>query len=169
MELESAEQGCACLDRPKNLPVARNLGRLRVFDRDLADRRELAALVPGDLVELRIFDLSLVVLRVDRLSLVFAYIFEIATLLAIVYSLHVRDAVQQLAGLVYSGSAIAAVFAGDLVTLFVLWELTAIASVFGMNLIVNASTRYWQLAVVLLAMLTISFLLLRWARKQGWW
>ena len=47
--------------------------------------------------------------------------------------------------------------------------ITAIASVFGMNLIVNASTRYWQLAVVLLAMLTISFLLLRWARKQGWW
>ena len=47
--------------------------------------------------------------------------------------------------------------------------VTAIASVYGMNVIVNESTHYGQLAVVLLAMLTISFLLLRWARKQGWW
>ena len=37
---------------------------------------------------------------------------------------------QQVAGLIYAGAAIGAVFAGDLVTLFVIWELTAIASVF---------------------------------------
>ncbi len=47
--------------------------------------------------------------------------------------------------------------------------ITAIASVFGMNVIVNQTTHYTQLVVVLLVMLTISFLLLRWARKQGWW
>ncbi|MGH3333798.1 MAG: CorA family divalent cation transporter, partial [Nocardioidaceae bacterium] len=47
--------------------------------------------------------------------------------------------------------------------------ITAIASVFGMNVIVNRTTHYTQLAVVLLVMVTISFLLLRWARKQGWW
>ena len=38
--------------------------------------------------------------------------------------------VQQLAALFYAGSAIGAVFAGDLVTLFFYWEGTAIASVF---------------------------------------
>jgi Mg2+ and Co2+ transporter CorA len=47
--------------------------------------------------------------------------------------------------------------------------ITAIASVFGMNVIVNETTHYMLLTVVLLVMLTISFLLLRWARKQGWW
>ena len=37
---------------------------------------------------------------------------------------------QQLAALFYSGSALGAVFAGDLITLFFYWEGTAIASVF---------------------------------------
>jgi len=85
---------------------------------------------PGDHFEVAIFEVSLVVLRVDNLSLVFAYIFEIATLISILYAWHIRDTVQQVAGLVYSGAAIAAVFAGDLITLFLMWELTALASVF---------------------------------------
>ena len=85
---------------------------------------------PGDRFEVAIFEVSLVVLRVDNLSLIFAYIFEIATLISIIYAWHIRDTVQQVAGLIYSGAAIAAVFAGDLITLFVMWELTALASVF---------------------------------------
>jgi Mg2+ and Co2+ transporter CorA len=47
--------------------------------------------------------------------------------------------------------------------------VTAIASVFGMNVIVNSTTHYPLLAAVVLVMVTISFLLLRWARRQGWW
>ena len=47
--------------------------------------------------------------------------------------------------------------------------VTAIASIYGMNVIVNDSTHYVSLFIVLAAMLTISLLLLRWARKQGWW
>ncbi|MGZ5418654.1 MAG: magnesium transporter CorA family protein [Nocardioides sp.] len=47
--------------------------------------------------------------------------------------------------------------------------ITAIASVFGMNVIVNETTHIGQLVTVLIAMLTISLLLLRWARRQGWW
>ena len=35
-----------------------------------------------------------------------------------------------MAGLIYAGAAIAAVFAGDLITLFIYWEMTAISSVF---------------------------------------
>jgi magnesium transporter len=35
--------------------------------------------------------------------------------------------------------------------------------------IVNESTDYGSLAVVLAVMLTISGLLLVWARRQGWW
>ena len=47
--------------------------------------------------------------------------------------------------------------------------ITAIASVNGMNVIVNDETHYIQLFVVLAVMATISLTLLRWARRQGWW
>ena len=90
----------------------------------------MLGLNPGDRFEITIFEISLVVLRVDSLSLVFAYIFAIATLLSVIYAWHIRDTVQQVAGLIYSGAAIAAVFAGDLITLFLMWELTALSSVF---------------------------------------
>jgi len=68
--------------------------------------------------------------RVDRLSLLFGYLFHIAAFLGIVYSLHVRDPIQHVSALLYAGSALGAVFAGDLITLFVFWELLAITSVF---------------------------------------
>jgi multicomponent Na+:H+ antiporter subunit D len=73
---------------------------------------------------------QLITLRIDTLSLVFGYIFLIAAALSAIYALHDRDPVQQVAGLVYAGSATGAVFAGDLLTLFFFWEGTAIASVF---------------------------------------
>jgi hypothetical protein len=38
-----------------------------------------------------------------------------------------------------------------------------------MNVIVNQSTHWAQLIVVLVVMLTISSMLLVWARRQGWW
>jgi Mg2+ and Co2+ transporter CorA len=38
-----------------------------------------------------------------------------------------------------------------------------------MNVIVNEQTHVVQLVVVLVVMVSISFLLLRWARRQGWW
>ena len=47
--------------------------------------------------------------------------------------------------------------------------VTAIASVYGMNVIVNAHTHVTQLVIVLCVMVGISGLLLRWAHKQGWW
>jgi Mg2+ and Co2+ transporter CorA len=47
--------------------------------------------------------------------------------------------------------------------------ITALASVYGMNVIVNSSTHWGQLAFIVLVMLIISGLLLRWTRKQGWW
>ena len=47
--------------------------------------------------------------------------------------------------------------------------VTAIASIYGMNVIVNDETHYTSLAIVLVVMLTISLSLLRWAHRQGWW
>jgi magnesium transporter len=47
--------------------------------------------------------------------------------------------------------------------------ITAIASVYGMNVIVNERTHYAQLGVLVAVMVAISLTLLRWARRQGWW
>lgn len=69
-------------------------------------------------------------IRVDRLSLIFGYIFHIAAVLSGLYALKVEDPIQHLSGMVYAGAAISAVFCGDLISLFVFWELTAISSVF---------------------------------------
>ena len=79
---------------------------------------------------LPLFDLHLGFLRIDALSFVFALVFSLAAFLSPLYAWHVRDKVEQVASLLYAGAAIGAVFAADLVTLFVFWEGTALASVF---------------------------------------
>ena len=79
---------------------------------------------------LTIIGYELIVLRADKLSLLFGYLFCIASLIASIYSLHVKDNKQHVAGITYAGSALGAVFAGDLITLFIFWELLAISSVF---------------------------------------
>lgn len=76
------------------------------------------------------FDLPLGLMRLDALSFVFALVFSLAAFLALLYAWHLRDKVEQVASLLYAGAAIGAVFAADLVTLFVFWEGTAISSVF---------------------------------------
>lgn len=90
----------------------------------------LLGLEPGTHGHVPMLDETLVTLRVDKLSLLFGYVFLIAALLGIVYALHETDTVQHVAGLIYAGCALGAVFAGDLVTLFIFWEGIAIASVF---------------------------------------
>lgn len=76
------------------------------------------------------FDYEIVPVRVDGLSLVFGYIFHIAAALSVVYAWHNDDIVEQMAGLAYAGSGIGALFAGDLITLFIYWEAMAVTSVF---------------------------------------
>ena len=84
----------------------------------------------GTSMKVEVFTYELELLRVDKLSKVFGYIFHIAALLSVIYALHLKDKVQHVAALMYAGSAIAAAFVGDLISLFVFWELTAISSVF---------------------------------------
>src|SRR6266540_2112876 len=47
--------------------------------------------------------------------------------------------------------------------------ITALSSIYGMNIIVNAHTDLLHLAAVLVVMAAMSAALLRWARRQGWW
>jgi len=96
----------------------------------LAGMLQLWLLPQGEYGHLDFLGQALVLVRVDRWSSLFALIFLIAALVSAIYALHLRDAVQPAAGLAYAGSAIGAVLAGDLLTLFVFWELTAVTSVF---------------------------------------
>lgn len=80
--------------------------------------------------EVELAGLTLEMMRVDKLSVIFGLVFCLASFLGNLYALHVKDSVQQIAALAYVGSAIGAVFAGDLITLFIYWEGTAITSVF---------------------------------------
>ena len=90
----------------------------------------LLAIEDGYTFTINILGLELTPVRVDRLSLLFGYIFHIAAIISIIYAFHLRDTVQQIAALMYAGTAIGGIFAGDLVSLFVYWEGTAISSVF---------------------------------------
>ncbi len=89
----------------------------------------LSFLVPGMHGVVDFLGYELVTLRVDRWSMVFGWVFMIASCVSAIYALHLRTPLQLTAGMTYAGSAIGAVFAGDLMTLFVFWELTAITSV----------------------------------------
>ncbi|MBV71755.1 MAG: Na(+)/H(+) antiporter subunit D [Myxococcales bacterium] len=78
----------------------------------------------------QIFEYTLTPVRMDKLSLVWGYVFHLAALMSVLYQMHVKDTLQDVSGITYAGAAVGAVFAGDLITLFVYWELTAITSVF---------------------------------------
>ncbi len=71
---------------------------------------------------------TLDLLHIDKLSLLFGYLFHIAAFLSLLYSLHVKDRLQQVAGLLYAGSALGAIFSGDLISVFIFWELLALTS-----------------------------------------
>ena len=74
--------------------------------------------------------LELEPLRADALSLVFGYVFAIAAALGGIYAWHLNDRYQQAAALGYAGTSIGVVFAGDLLTLVVFWELMALTSAY---------------------------------------
>jgi multicomponent Na+:H+ antiporter subunit D len=80
--------------------------------------------------DIALLDFTLTPVRLDSLSMLFGYLFHLAAFLGIVFSLHLRDTTQHVAGILYAGSALGAVFAGDLITLFIFWELLAITSAF---------------------------------------
>ena len=81
-------------------------------------------------VNMSVLGFQLGFLNVDKLALMFGYLFHIAAFISLIYSLHVEDKTQQVAGLLYAGSALGAVFAADFISLFIFWELLALTSVF---------------------------------------
>ena len=89
---------------------------------------QLTMLETGTFGAVSLLGFELTHVRVDKLSLVFGYIFYISACLSVLFSWHNDDLTEQVAALVYVAAAIGATFAGDLISLIVYWEMTAISS-----------------------------------------
>lgn len=74
------------------------------------------------------FDLHL--LRVDKLSKAFGYVFTLNALACFLFALHLKTRYEHCAALAYIGASLGAVFAGDLISLYLFWEVMAITSTF---------------------------------------
>ncbi len=84
----------------------------------------------GTFGEVHFLQFTLVFGRVDALSTVFAYIMGLMCILGSLYGMHVKRAAEHTAAWIYVAGSLGAIFAGDLVTLFLFWELMALSSVF---------------------------------------
>ena len=91
-------------------------------------------------------------LRIDNLSVVWGYLFCLAGLINAIYALHEESWITDSSALIYTGAAIAGVLSGDLLSLFLFWELTAISSVFlvwqGGDRAYHAGIRYLVIQVL---------------------
>ena len=94
----------------------------------------LLRLEPGMSLEVGLLGYTLTPFRVDKLSLLFGYLFHLATFIGNLYALHLEKdehaGTQHTSAMLYAAAALGAVFAGDMISLFVFWELLAFTSVF---------------------------------------
>ncbi|MEE8365116.1 MAG: Na(+)/H(+) antiporter subunit D [Gammaproteobacteria bacterium] len=86
------------------------------------------SLPDGSLVVLSFLDYQLVLVHSDALSRLFATIFSIMTFAGGLYALKQKRVLELVAVFVYAGSAVGVVLAGDLISLFIFWEIMALAS-----------------------------------------
>ena len=82
----------------------------------------------GAVVNARFLDYQLTLLKSDALSRIFGTIFTIMTFAGAWYGCAQARTVELSAAFVYAGAALGVVFAGDLLSLFIFWEVMALAS-----------------------------------------
>jgi multicomponent Na+:H+ antiporter subunit D len=84
----------------------------------------------GEFAHVRFLQWTLTFGRVDALSLVFAHIMSLMCIIGTLFGLQVEEDAQHIAAWMYVAGSLGAIFAGDLLTLFLFWELMGLASVF---------------------------------------
>jgi multicomponent Na+:H+ antiporter subunit D len=82
----------------------------------------------GTTLVAHVMNYELILCRVDALSRIFGIIFAFIAFAGSLYSFHVKETFQHCAALLYGGSALGVIFAGDFFTLFIYWEIMAVAS-----------------------------------------
>lgn len=80
--------------------------------------------------KIHFLDYTLVLCKVDKLSMVFAYAFTIVTVCINIYSLHIKKDAEYFPAMLYFGSTLGVIFSGDLLSLYIFWELMSISALF---------------------------------------
>ena len=81
-------------------------------------------------LSVNLFSYDLTLLRIDGLSRVFSIVFLLMTFCGLIFSINQRNKKEISWALIYAGSGVSAVLAGDLLSFFVFCEVMAIASTF---------------------------------------
>ncbi len=82
----------------------------------------------GPVLTFAFLDYTLTPVKGDMLSRLFAIIFAIMAFAGALFAMNQSRVVELTAAFVYAGSAIGVAFAGDLISLFVFWEIMALGS-----------------------------------------
>ena len=90
----------------------------------------ISQLEPGTYFSYQLFGFDLDLLRVDKLSKVFGYVFTLNAFGCFLFAQHLKDRYEHTAALTYIGAALGAVFAADLISLYLFWEIMAVTSTF---------------------------------------
>ena len=94
----------------------------------------LLNVVDGAFLQVELVGYTLLPVRITPLGMLFGWLFHLAAFLGNLYALHLDDGdhpgIQHTSAVLYAGAALGAVFAGDLISLFVFWEGLAFTSVF---------------------------------------
>ena len=81
-------------------------------------------------LSVNLFGYDLKLLRIDGLSRVFSIVFLLMTFCGLIFSINQKNKKEISWALIYAGSGVSAVLAGDLLSFFVFCEVMAIASTF---------------------------------------
>jgi multicomponent Na+:H+ antiporter subunit D len=84
----------------------------------------------GATLTAKVMNYELLLLKMTPLSRVFGIIFALIATAGGIYGFHVKETGQQCAALLYAGGALGVTFAGDFFTLFIYWEMMAVASTY---------------------------------------
>lgn len=85
--------------------------------------------IQDNLIQYQLFGLNLTLFHVDKISLIFAYIFHVFSILALIYASFSKNNIEIGAGLIYIGASLGVIFAGDIFTLYIFWELLTFGAV----------------------------------------
>ena len=103
----------------------------------------------GSFALMSIFDYQMELVRSDPLSRLFATVFSIMAFVGGLYALNQKKVMELVAAFAYAGGAIGAVYAGDMISLFIFWEIMAVASTMvllsvGSQFSIRVSMRYFM-------------------------
>lgn len=110
--------------------LPRQLKKIWLLAVPLLTFARIVAMAKGTFGVVAVAGFTLTFGRVDALSAVFGYIMGLMCVIGTLYGVQVKRNAEHIAAWAYVSGSLGAIFAGDLLTLFLFWELMAFASVF---------------------------------------